>query len=141
MPKINYKSISVPYLSNAPMLLISEIENDGSDTLSLGVFSYEYSFVIIEGKEFKLRSGKAEIELKNLPRGICDVIFIKGTQRISASPVLINGEGVFRVPLDNSVVKLIEDLLVTLAESVSSAKERIFALEEKIKPKNMFKFT
>ena len=141
MPKLKYKSINIPYLCSSPILLLSEIENEGSDKFSISVSTDEYSHVIVEGKVFRLHSGTAKGEIGQLPSGISDVSFVKGTQRITATPILNNKGTIERVPLDSSVLKLIENLLVSLAESIAAAKERILALEEKITPKNMFNFT
>ena len=141
MPKLKYKSINIPYLSGSPILLLSDIDNTNRNSLTLSISSDEYSHVLIEGKTFRLRGGTVEIAFNDIATGISDVVFIKGTQKICASPFLINDRLVERVPLDSNVLKLIEDLLISLAEGISAAKKRILALEEKINPKNMFNFT
>ena len=138
MIKLNYKSIKLP--SHTPIIMISDVEDGKKDILCISISGDDFSFVIIGEKKYKLRSGKAEIELSHVPDGISEVAFILGTKRICAAPFFKNDRTLGRVPADSFALKTLEETLLTLYSKLLGAEERIQALEEKITPKNMFKF-
>ncbi len=138
MITLHYKSISIP--SHQPLILISNIEGDNSNALRICTPSEEYSFVAIGDKKYKLRSGKAEIDLSLIPNGISNVSFINGTRKITASPFFKNNAAVTRVPCDSFLVKALEEILSSLSERLASVETKLLSFEEKITPKNIFNF-
>lgn len=126
--------------SHQPLILISSIEEGNGNILRVCVSSEEYSFVIIGEKKYKLRSGKAEIDLSLIPNGISEVSFINGTRKTTASPFFMNNGTVTRVPCDGFLLKALEEILLSLSERLASAEAKLLSLEEKIIPKNIFNF-
>lgn len=140
MTKLHYKSINVPMLSEHPLILISDVDNKATDSLSVSVSDKELTYVIINDRKLKLNGGKAEIPLKDVADGISEVTFIAGTKKIPASPFFKKEKAIYRIPLDSRTVNAFEELLVFIATKLTEAEKRLTALEEKTTPKNMFKF-
>ena len=140
MAKLHYKSLNIPTLSDLPLIVISNMENDGGDTLEISVSCDEYSFVLVDGKKKRLSHGLAEFDVKALREGASDVIFIRGTKSVPASPFFISDGKIERVPIDTYSLKILENLLLSLSQRLISAEQKIQTLEEKITQKNIFNF-
>lgn len=140
MAKIHYKSLSIPALSDFPAILISEIENDASNTLEIFVSSDEFSFVLINEKRHRLSNGFAKIDAQKLLNGLNDVAFIRGTQKLSAEPFSITDAKAERASISNEVLKGLETALTSLSQRLLSAEERIRILEDKTTQKNILNF-
>ena len=141
MAKIHYKKITLPLTSEVSPITIARIENDGSQELTITASPKDFSFVIVDEKRYKLRDGTAKINADEIEDGIREVAFISSTRRTAASPVLKVGNSFGRAPLDSGIAEAIEITLVALTEKLRKTEERILALEESVKPKNIFNFT
>lgn len=140
MTTIIYKYIRIPFACDSPVILISNLEDKANQSFSIKISDTRFSYVVVNGNKYKLNSGEVKLRAEDITEGLCEVSFILGTAKIPASPFLFTDGKANRVPLDNENVGRIEKILISLAEKLSSAEERLLALEEKIKPKNMFNF-
>ena len=141
MAKIYYKEIKLPYLAEAAPLMISRICRQDTDEVILSASPAEYTHVFVNEKRYVLKDGAVKINAEEIPDGISEITFIAKTKKITASPIFKSGGAVGRAPIDTGSTAAIEETLVRLSEKLSEAEGRILALEESVKPKNMFNFT
>ena len=141
MAKIHFKEIKIPYLSENKLIMISEICNKDKEHLTISIFPTDYSFILIGDKRYELKTGSLKISARDIPDGISDISFIRGTKKRCASPIYKENECVFRAPADPLIAEAMEKYLVSLSERLHRSEEKILMLEEKINPKSMFNFT
>ena len=140
MAKIHYKSLSIPVLFDSPSIMISGIENDESNSVEIFVSNGDFSFVLVNGKKYRISGGFAKIDIQKLPSGINDVIFICGTKKLCAEPFSVTNEKIERCPINNDILRNLETMLLTFLVRLLQAEEKIHALEEKTTQKNIFNF-
>lgn len=140
MAKIHYKKINIPYLKENELIIISDTDNENEEYLTLGITPHEFTHVSVGGKRYKLKAGSVKIATGEIPNGISEVAFTVGTKKIYASP-LFNKNGSFgRAPIDQGTALAVEKTLTSINKTVLEIDERVSALEELVKPKNMFNF-
>ena len=137
---IHYKPLNQNFLSPSPVLIISDVDNRGENTLVIKISGIECNHAFVGGKKYRVANGHAEINLRDLEDGINEVTFISGTKKLDASPFFKAASAVERVPLDSAMVKSLENLLTALFERLGNADARISVLEEKIIPKSILTF-
>lgn len=140
MAKIHYKKIKLPYVSQKAFITISEIYNDSEESLTVSIFPAAHSHVIIGDKRYKLKSGAVTVPADEIPRGISEVTFISGTEKLCASPIFNDNGSFGRAPIDHIVARDVEITLTAIGKTLISIDERLSELEEYVKPKNMFNF-
>lgn len=138
--KIYYKALKLDILSPKPLVLISEIDNRADENLTVKISGAECSYVFINGKRHKLSDGCTSIRNEEISSGISEVVFISGTKKLHASPFVKTSLGIERVPFDSTAVGVIETLLLSLAQRLCEAENRIKHLEEKTSPKSLLNF-
>ena len=140
MAKIHYKKIRLPYVSQKAFITISEIYNDGGEDLTVSIFPSTHSHVMIGEKRYKLKSGAVTVPANEIPRGISEVTFISGTEKLCASPIFNDNGSFGRAPIDHIVARDVEIALTAIGKTLLGIEERLSELEEYVKPKNMFNF-
>ena len=138
---IYYKSFNLTALIPTTLIMISDIDNRGADTLHIRISGIECSYVLINGRKYKLNNGTANINSDEIERGAAEVMFISGTRKIHASPFLKSEYGIERIAIDSAAVAILEQLLVSVGERLGNIEKKIKTLEEKTMPKNIFKFS
>ena len=140
MAKIHYKKIKILCPLENGIITVSEIDNENRESLTLSITPKDYTHVIIGEKRYKLKSGAAEISPDEIPNGISEVAFMLGTKKALASPILKENGILERAPIDQRTALAIEKALTAVTEAMLDINERLDALEDITKPKNMFNF-
>ncbi|MBQ9071000.1 MAG: hypothetical protein IJY23_06625 [Clostridia bacterium] len=135
-----YKFIESKDFNVPSMFVLFDINEDGGEKIKISASEKKCEYILIGNNKYRMKNGEAEIELSDIEDGELNPEIAVGTKRYLASPFSKSGYEIKRCNLSADTEGVMSKLLYSISLSLNSATERIAYLEEKIKPKDLFKF-
>ena len=122
------------------LFLLTEVTNEKSEKLILKITDARQGYVKIDSQKYKIKNGTVEIDFSNLTDGLIEPRIVIGTKSIFAMPFLKNGDSINKIPIGDEAYRIIDKAFSELFVRLTAAESKIFQIEEKMQPLNLFSF-
>ena len=140
MIALNYVKITSELYGIEPYFILSDISGSDDGAVQITVSDTPHAVLTVNGKRYKLISGKAVIPVSELPCGKLETAIVIGGTSYKASSFLNEGGKILCESADALELLILKNSLIAAGERMACIEKKLEALEGMLKPHDLFNF-